>query len=218
MASSSRYAFPVGIFLRVPTHIDLPLLPGSRTDFVLALFCSWLALTTPLPHNHLQLRHQIVNIVVYFFFLGSNIYTVAGPGVRHFPALTDVHCSLTRVLQDVYGSAKETYLTPAAWTFLIWSLVHLLLLGLVFYQFTNTGKELIVDGIGWRLPLLAVLNAVYVSVWAHGHYIVAFIFALFVSSAVSHIYYVINKHRWTAGLAGERKSITPKPKAACSVD
>jgi len=127
---------------------------------------------------------KITNLVVYFFFLGSNIYTVAGPG-------------------DVYHTVKETYLTPSAWTFLIWSFIHFLLLGLVFYQFTNAGKVLIIDGVGWRFPLLAVLNAVYVSVWAHGHYIVAFIFALFVSSAVSHIYYTIHKHRWTVGLAGE---------------
>jgi len=118
---------------------------------------------------------KIVNIVVYFLFLGSNIFTVAGPG-------------------DVYHSTKETYLTPEWWTFLIWSLIHLLLLGYIIYQFTDAGKETIIDGIGWRFPLLAVLNAIYVNVWARGHYIVAFIFALFVSSTVSHIYYVIKKY------------------------
>jgi len=127
---------------------------------------------------------KTVNVVVYFLFLGSNIYTVAGPG-------------------DVYDSTKETYLTPSSWTFLIWSLVHFLLLGLIFYQFTNAGKVLIIDGIGWRFPLLAVLNAIYVSVWAHGYYVVAFICVFFVSSAVSHIYLTINKHRWSVGLAGE---------------
>jgi len=127
---------------------------------------------------------KIVNTVVYLLFLGSNIYTVAGPG-------------------DVYHTAKETYLTPSSWTFFIWSLVHFLLLGFIVYQFTDRGKEAIIDGIGWRFPLLAVLNAVYVGVWAHGHYIVAFIFALLVSSSVSHIYYVIKKHHYSVGLAGE---------------
>jgi len=127
---------------------------------------------------------KIVNTVVYLLFLGSNIYTVAGPG-------------------DVYHTAKETYLTPSSWTFFIWSLVHFLLLGFIVYQFTDRGKEAIIDGIGWRFPLLAVLNAVYVGVWAHGHYIVAFIFALWVSSSVSHIYYVIKKHHYSVGLAGE---------------
>jgi len=127
---------------------------------------------------------KIVNVVVYFLFLGSNIYTVAGPG-------------------DVYHAAKETYLTPSSWTFLIWSLIHLLLLGLIFYQFTDAGKTVIIDGIGWRLPFLAVLNAIYVSVWAHGHHIIAFLFALFVGSAVSHIYYIIKKHHYGNNLADE---------------
>jgi len=44
---------------------------------------------------------KIVNILVYFLFLGSNIYTVASPSSIYF-----------------YG--KETYITPASWAFLIW--------------------------------------------------------------------------------------------------
>jgi len=42
-----------------------------------------------------------VNVLVYFFFLGSNIYTVAAPN-------------------DIYFTGKETYITPAPWAFLIW--------------------------------------------------------------------------------------------------
>ena len=37
----------------------------------------------------------------HIFFTGSNIYSVAGP-------------------HDYYGSGKETYFTPATWTFGIW--------------------------------------------------------------------------------------------------
>lgn len=44
---------------------------------------------------------QLLNIVVYFAFLGSNIYTIAAP-------------------HDIYYSGKETYITPAPWAFLIW--------------------------------------------------------------------------------------------------
>ena len=44
---------------------------------------------------------QIVNVIVYFLFLGSNVYTVAGP-------------------TDIYYTGKETYVTPASWAFLIW--------------------------------------------------------------------------------------------------
>ena len=126
---------------------------------------------------------KVVNIIVYLVFLGSNVYTVAAP-------------------QGVYYHGKETYITPAPWAFLIWSLIHVLLLGTVIYQFFPQGKRVIIDGISWRFPLLAVLNAVYVNLWATQHYIIgmapprflyfsltygtlAFVFALFVSSAVT---------------------------------
>jgi len=125
-----------------------------------------------------------VNLVVYFLFLGSNIYTVTSPG-------------------EVYLASKETYFTPATWAFGIWSLIHLLLLGAIIYQFFPAGKRVIVDGIGYRFPLLAFLNAVYVNLWAHQKYIFAFIFALLVSSTVSHIYYIIKKHHASENLNDE---------------
>ncbi|TFY74567.1 hypothetical protein EWM64_g9446 [Hericium alpestre] len=109
---------------------------------------------------------KIVNVISYILFLGSNIYTVAAPN-------------------DIYYTGKETYMTPAPWAFLIWSLIHILLLGTIIYQFFPAGKVVIIDGISWRFPLLGILNAIYVNLWASHHYIVAFIFALFVSSAVT---------------------------------
>jgi len=127
---------------------------------------------------------KIINVVVYFLFLGSNIYSVAGP-------------------EDVYRSGKETYFTPAPYAFAIWSLIHLLLLGAVVYQFFPHGKRVIIDGISWRFPLLAVLNAIYVNVWARGHYVVAFIFALLVSSAVTHIYYLVRRYHASESLNDE---------------
>ncbi|KAG6379211.1 hypothetical protein JVT61DRAFT_11659 [Boletus reticuloceps] len=127
---------------------------------------------------------KLLNIVVYFAFLGSNIYTIAAP-------------------HDIYYSGKETYLTPAPWAFLIWTLIHLLLLGTVVYQFTTAGKRVIIDGISWRFALLGVLNAIYVNLWASHHYVVAFIFALFVSSAVTHIYYIVKKYHVPSGTGDE---------------
>ncbi|KAG9020941.1 hypothetical protein FS837_007538, partial [Tulasnella sp. UAMH 9824] len=41
---------------------------------------------------------KVVNVLVYLFFTGSNVYTVAGP-------------------TPVYGAGKETYFTPASWVF-----------------------------------------------------------------------------------------------------
>jgi len=126
---------------------------------------------------------KVVNVVLYWLFLGSNIYTYAAG--------------------STYYGGKETYVTPAPWAFLIWSLIHLLLLGTIIYQFTAAGKGVVIDGISWRFPLLIVLNAVYVNVWAKQYYIVAFVFSLFVSSAVTHIYYVVKKYHLAESLADE---------------
>lgn len=127
---------------------------------------------------------KIVNILVYFLLLGSNIYTIASPS-------------------EIYYGGKETYITPAPWAFFIWSLIHLLLLGTIIFQFFPLGKAVIIDHISWRFPLLGVLNAIYVNLWASQHYIFAFVFALFVSSAVTHIYYVVKKHHTPQSLADE---------------
>jgi hypothetical protein len=127
---------------------------------------------------------KIVNIIVYFLYLGSNVHTIIGGG-------------------DVYGGVKETYITPAPWAYLIWSLIHLLLLGTIIYQFFPQGKVVIIDGISWRFPLLAIFNAIYVNVWASGHLVVAFIFALLVSSTVSHIYYIVKKQHSSESVLDE---------------
>jgi len=126
---------------------------------------------------------KIVNVVVYILFLGSNIYTASS--------------------LEKYFSAPVTYITPAPWAFLIWTVIHFLLLGTVIYQFFPAGKHVIIDGISWRFPLLAVLNAIYVNLWAAHHYVWAFVFSLFVSSAVTHIYYVVKKHHVSQSLADE---------------
>ncbi|KIY43285.1 hypothetical protein FISHEDRAFT_78630 [Fistulina hepatica ATCC 64428] len=127
---------------------------------------------------------KVSNVLVYVLLLGSNVYSIAGPS-------------------DIYFSGRETYVTPAPWTYLIWSIIHLLLLGTVIYQFFPRGKEVIVDGISWRFALLGVLSSIYVNLWIHAHYTWAFIFALFVSSAVTHIYYVVKKHHSPQSVADE---------------
>lgn len=51
------------------------------------------------------------------------------------------------------------------------SLIHLLLLGTLVYQFFPAGKRVIVDGVSWYLSLLGVLNAIYIHVWVKEHYV-----------------------------------------------
>ncbi|KAH9988752.1 hypothetical protein BJV77DRAFT_1020433 [Russula vinacea] len=125
---------------------------------------------------------KVLNVIVYFLYLGLNISTIP---------------------EGVYTHGKQTYITPAPWAFLIWSLIHLLLLGTIIYQFTPEGKKVIIDGISWRFALLAVLNSFYVKSWASSHYVAAFIFALLVSSAVTHIYYIVKKFHTPANRLDE---------------
>jgi hypothetical protein len=102
-----------------------------------------------------------------------------------------------------YFSWKDTYFTAAWWAFYVWSLIHLLLFGLIIYQFTKDGKKTVIDGLGWRFPLIAVLNGAYGALHNKGHYIWAFVFAIFVSISVTHAYYDIKKHHMPDSLADE---------------
>jgi hypothetical protein len=45
-------------------------------------------------------------------------------------------------------------------------------LGTIVYQFSAEGKKVIIDEISWRFALLAVLNAVYVNLWATSQYVI----------------------------------------------
>lgn len=96
-------------------------------------------------------------------------------------------------------------LRSAPYAFWIWSIIHILLLGYVIFQFFPSGKKTIIDGISWRFPLLLVLNAVYLNLWNRGDYVVAFIFALLVSSTVSHIYWIVKKSHSAESLGDERE-------------
>ncbi|WWC65292.1 uncharacterized protein I303_107909 [Kwoniella dejecticola CBS 10117] len=117
---------------------------------------------------------KLVNIVVYAVSLGSNVYSVAGP-------------------EDMYGSSKVTYITPSYYAFYVWSLIHLLLLGTIIFQFTSRGKSIIVDSISWRFALLGIFNSVYIFFWSRHWYILAFVLSLLVSATVSQIYYVVKR-------------------------
>lgn len=127
---------------------------------------------------------KVANIVVFLFSLGSNVYSVAGP-------------------DNMYGSSKEVYITPAPMAFWVWSLIHLLLLGTMFFQFTERGKEIIVDSIGWRFALLGVFNTVYIFFWSRHWYILAFVLSLLVSATVSQIYYIVKKNHSSRDSLGE---------------
>lgn len=110
------------------------------------------------------------------------------------------------LLLGLSSSGTHPLHSSAALAHLHRSLIHILLLGTIIYQFFPAGQKTIIDGISWRFPLLVILNAIYVNLWSTNHYILgkyspsrpnsfphislpAFIFALFVSSAVTVCYF-----------------------------
>lgn len=114
---------------------------------------------------------KIVNVLVFAFLFGSNTYVSFTP----------------------HHTGRETYFTPAAWVFNVWTIINFLLLCYVGYQFFDNSRTA-VDAIGWRFALIAVTNAIYVHVWVTRHYIVAFIFSLLLASVISTAYYSLTAH------------------------
>ncbi len=107
--ASLKRLFMKGVQLKIGEWYDC-----GRQCLPSVLFCSYLS------SNHCRLtllflavtlkmatswrngiRLKLINILVYFVFLGSSIYIVASP-------------------HSIYFNRKETYFTPAPWAFLIW--------------------------------------------------------------------------------------------------
>ncbi|KAH8926939.1 hypothetical protein BT69DRAFT_898253 [Atractiella rhizophila] len=115
--------------------------------------------------KHLLIK--IVNVLVFLFFFSSNVYGSFEPAFGH----------------------KTTYITPAHHTFYIWTIIDLLLLGLVIFQFFPAGTEAVGDVIGWKFAIVGILNGITGYTLAGGHPIVAFIFALLTAVTISSAYY-----------------------------
>jgi hypothetical protein len=82
---------------------------------------------------------------------------------------------------------------------------------MLIYQFTDAGHTPVISGLGYRLPILCVLNAVYAglaSAHSNGHSsisdfvwsLLAFITMIFVAGSVSHIYRTIKVHHASSSL------------------
>lgn len=118
---------------------------------------------------------KILNVLVWIFFFGSNVYTaLGGPAAGYY-------------------SQKETYITPDAGTFWIWTVINVLFLGFVVFQFFPAGIHC-VDVIGWRFAGIGILQAIWIHLFIKHHYVVAFIFSLFVAMLVSHVYWDLKNH------------------------
>lgn len=125
---------------------------------------------------------KVTNVVTFLIFLSSNAYSSLVP-------------------QDArYGAGpNETYITPESWIFLVWPLIHFLLLGMVILQFFEIGHDPVCKVVGWRFPVLAVLTSVYSGLNSAGFHhdghndgrvysILGFVALLLTAGVVSHIY------------------------------
>jgi len=118
---------------------------------------------------------KLVNVICYIGLLSSNSYANFMPRNNH---------------------SRGSYLAPAAFVFQIWWATNLLLLGYIILQFFDVGHNPIVKVVKWRFAAISILNAVFVTLFAHGNYIVAFVVSLFWASLISHVYWDLKaKHK-----------------------
>ncbi|KAG0306304.1 hypothetical protein BGZ99_001802 [Dissophora globulifera] len=124
----------------------------------------------------IQFHHwpsKVANILVYVTLLSGNLYSTFG---RHEDDGTD----------SPYDSKHRSYITPAPFTFYIWTLMHLLLGGMVIFQWFTDKVD---QAVGWHFVFASIFNAIWLALWTSGHTILA-LFALFLATgAVSFIYY-----------------------------
>ena len=93
----------------------------------------------------------------------------------------------------------------------MWSLIHLLLLGFVVYQFTEKGKALIIDKVQWRFALLGLLTSAYTFFGVRSMHILAFVASILVSATVTAIYIEVKRNHRSGNLADERESSSHQP-------
>ncbi|KAG0305429.1 hypothetical protein BGZ98_004162 [Dissophora globulifera] len=113
---------------------------------------------------------KVANVLVYVTLLSGNLYSTFGGPEQDTPD----------------DSKHQSYISPAAFTFLIWTLVYFMLGGMVVYQwFSNKVHQ----AVGWHFVIVSVLNAIWLALWTSDHAILAFITLIFTSGAVSFVYY-----------------------------
>ncbi|KAG0244385.1 hypothetical protein B0O80DRAFT_448966 [Mortierella sp. GBAus27b] len=112
---------------------------------------------------------KIANIIVYLTLLSGTIYSTFGSDS---------------------DSEHQSYITPAPFTFYIWTIVHFLLGGMVVYQwFTDKVHE----AVGWHFVTASIFNAIWLALWTSGHTFWSLFPMFLATGAVSHIYYSLKQ-------------------------
>ncbi|KAF9998581.1 hypothetical protein BGZ80_006747, partial [Entomortierella chlamydospora] len=98
----------------------------------------------------IQFHHwpsKIANIIVYVTLLSGNLYSTFGGDKE-----TD----------SPYDSKYKSYITPASFTFLIWTLIHFLLGGMVIFQWFTPKVH---EAVGWHFVSASIFNAIWLALW-----------------------------------------------------
>ncbi|KAF9281568.1 hypothetical protein BGZ68_006555 [Mortierella alpina] len=116
---------------------------------------------------------KVANIIVYLTLLSGNLYSsiiANGDGVD----------------SPYDPKHHRSYITPARFTFFIWTLIYFLLGGMVIFQWFS---DRVHQAVGWHFVFVSILNAIWLALWSSGHTFFSWITLIFASGAVSYIYY-----------------------------
>ncbi|KAI9495619.1 hypothetical protein BDB00DRAFT_207124 [Zychaea mexicana] len=179
-----RHHCLISHFLTITQSTDHQSKKKTQQQRHLFLFLPFFPLPTTFtekPPNIMALKdtvHKTANVIVFIFFVAMTGYTLFSKD------------KIADLLDDY-----QTYFSPARWFFLVWSAIHLLLLGFVAYQWTESAHGAVIDGVGWMFIVSALLNSMWFSLLENNHTILAFIISLFLVFSVSVIFYnLANEH------------------------
>lgn len=74
------------------------------------------------------------------------------------------------------------------------TVIQVLLIGTLNYQFTEQGERVINDTLSWKFPLLIAANTAYLIAWFNRNFLVAFIIALHITALSSLMYFTVKRH------------------------
>jgi hypothetical protein len=103
---------------------------------------------------------QIVNIVAFVAVFAVNVLSNLLP--------------LNGRTAGEISDALPSYFTPAGYTFSIWSVIYLALLGFVIYQaLPGQRNNPLTQKIGWLFVVSSVLNGAWLFAWHYGAYVLS---------------------------------------------
>jgi len=124
-------------------------------------------------HFREDLVLKLVNEVSFLAFFATNILCLAS---------------------GKYGHGHPTWLDPATMTYAVWTVIQVLFIGTMAYQWTDRGKAIVIDALHWRLAAVFALATVHLHLWYHSQWLASFIFIVALSAAVTNTYYIVK--RW----------------------